>query len=162
MHARWPRALFYIVLAVVLGADQLSKAWVRGNLPLHEPRAVIPGFFYLTFTQNTGVAFGMFQGKGWMVTLLVLALALGALVYTRALNWAATEPNLVGGLIVGGALGNMLDRARLGYVVDFLDFQFGTYHWYIFNVADSCICVAVGWLVIGQLRAKGKGSVRSK
>jgi signal peptidase II len=153
MHARWPRALFYIVLAVVLAADQGSKAWVRGNLLLHDPFPVIPGFFNLTFTHNTGVAFGMFQGEGLVVALLVVALALGALFYTRALNWAATEPNVVGGLIVGGALGNLIDRARLGYVVDFLDFQFGTYHWYIFNVADSCICVAVTWLVLAQLRS---------
>ena len=153
MHARGPRALFYIVLALVLGTDQGSKAWVRGNLPLHDPLAVIPGFFYLTFTHNTGVAFGMFQGEGLIVALLVVALALGALAYTRALNWAATEPNIVGGMIVGGALGNLIDRARLGYVVDFLDFQFGTYHWYIFNVADSCICVAVVWLVFAQLRS---------
>ena len=155
--ARWPRALFYIVLAGVLAADQTSKAWVRANLTLHEPLAVIPGFFNLTFTHNTGVAFGMFQGEGLVVVLLVVALALGALFYTRGLNWAVREPNIVGGMIVGGALGNLLDRARLGYVVDFLDFQFGTYHWYIFNVADSCICVAVAWLVVGQLRAKGKG-----
>jgi signal peptidase II len=152
MHARWPRALFYIVLAVVLAADQGSKAWVRANLPLHDSLAVIPGFFNLTFTHNTGVAFGMFQGDGLLVALLVVALALGALFYMRALNWAVLEPNIVGGLIVGGALGNLIDRARLGYVVDFLDFQFGTYHWYIFNVADSCICVAVTWLVITQLR----------
>ena len=158
MHARWPRLLFYIVLVVVLAADQLSKLWVQANLLLWHPLVVIPGFFNLTFTHNTGVAFGMFQGEGFVVTLLVVALALAALVYTRALNWAATEPNLVGGLIVGGALGNLIDRARLGYVVDFLDFQFGSYHWYIFNVADSCICVAVTWLVIAQLRsAKPKG-----
>ena len=157
MFARWPRPLFYIVLLVVLAADQLSKAWVLANMPLHEPRTVIPGFFYLTFTHNTGVAFGMFQGEGLVVALLVVALALGALAYSRTLNWMATEPNLVGGLIVGGAIGNLIDRARLGFVVDFLDFQFGTYHWYIFNIADSCICVAVTWLVIAQLRAKGKG-----
>jgi len=154
MSARWPRPLFYLVLVALLAVDQLSKAWVRASLPLHEPRPVIPGFFYLTFTHNTGVAFGMFQGEGLVVALLVVALALAALVYSRALNWAALEPNLVGGLIVGGALGNLIDRAWLGYVVDFLDFQFGTYHWYIFNVADSCICVAVTWLVITQLRAK--------
>jgi signal peptidase II len=157
MHARWPRPLFYLVLVVVLVADQLSKAWVQANLTLWHPVPVIPGFFNLTFTQNTGVAFGMFQKEGLLVELLVIALGVGALIYTRTLNWAGMEPNLVGGLIVGGALGNIIDRARFGYVVDFLDFQFGSYHWYIFNIADSCICVAVTWLLIAQLRAKGKG-----
>ncbi len=153
MHARWPRPLFFIVLAVVLAVDQASKVWVRENLLLWHPVAVIPGFFDLTFTHNTGVAFGMFQGEGFVVALLVVALALGAIYYMRGLNWAGLEPNLVGGLIVGGALGNLTDRARLGYVVDFLDFHWHEHHWYIFNVADSCICVAVAWLVIGQLRS---------
>jgi signal peptidase II len=154
MFARWPRPLFYIVIALVLIVDQASKAWVRGSLALHQPVAVIPGLFDLTFTHNTGVAFGMFQGEGMVVAMLVVLLALGAFFYTRDLNWAGWSPNVVGGAIVGGALGNLIDRARLGYVVDFLDFHIGEHHWYIFNVADSCICVAVTWLVIGQMRSK--------
>jgi signal peptidase II len=152
MSARWPRPLFYVVIGLVLAADQLSKAWVRLTLPLHESATVIPGVFDLTYTHNTGVAFGMFPGQGLFVALLVVALAAGALFFTRGLNWAGWEPNLVGGAICGGALGNLIDRARLGYVVDFFDFHVGAHHWYIFNVADSCICVAVTWLVIGQLR----------
>jgi signal peptidase II len=139
-------------LALVLAADQASKAWVRATIPLHDSLEVIPGFFDLTFTHNTGVAFGMFQGEGLLVALLVVALAAGALVYARGLDWRGAEPNLVGAGIVGGALGNLLDRARLGYVVDFLDFHLGAWHWYIFNVADSGICLAVAWLVLGQLR----------
>jgi signal peptidase II len=159
MSARWPRPLFYVVIALVLVADQASKAWVRATIPVHDSLTVIPGLFNLTFTHNTGVAFGMFQGEGLVVALLVVALlvvlqALGAFFYTRGLNWAGWEPNLVGGAICGGVLGNLIDRARLGYVVDFLDFHLGEHHWYIFNVADSCICVAVAWLVVGQLRSK--------
>ncbi len=152
MSARWPRPLFYIVLAGVVAVDQLSKEWVRTSIPLHDSLPSIRGFFDLTFTHNTGVAFGMFQGEGLMVALLVVLLALGAFFATRGVNWARLEPNLVGGAICGGTAGNLLDRARLGYVVDFLDFHLGAHHWYIFNVADSCICVAVTWLVVGQLR----------
>lgn len=152
MSARWPRPLFYIVMGLVLAADQLSKAWVRATLPLHASTTVIPGLLDLTFTHNTGVAFGMFQGQGFFVALLVVALAAGALFYTQGVNWAGWEPNLVGGALCGGAIGNLVDRARLGYVVDFFDFHLGVHHWYIFNVADSCICVAVTWLMIGQLR----------
>ncbi len=151
MSARWPRPLFYIVIALVLVADQSSKAWVSATIPVHDSLTVIPGFFDLTFTHNTGVAFGMFQGEGLVVALLVVLLALGAFFFTRGVNWAALEPNLVGGAICGGALGNLIDRARLGYVVDFFDFHLGAHHWYIFNVADSAICVAVAWLVLGQL-----------
>ena len=151
MFARWPRPLFYIVIGLVLMADQLSKGWVRTSLPLHGSATVIPGLFDLTYTHNTGVAFGMFPGQGLFVALLVVLLAVGALFLTRGVNWAGWEPNLVGGAICGGAMGNLIDRARLGYVVDFFDFHLGAHHWYIFNVADSCICVAVTWLVIGQL-----------
>jgi signal peptidase II len=152
MSARWPRPLFYLVIVLVLAADQLSKAWIAATLPLHASATVLPGLFNLTYSRNTGVAFGMFQGEGLVVALLVVALAVGALLCTRGLNWAGREPNLVGGAICGGALGNLLDRARLGYVVDFFDFHWGGHHWYIFNVADSMICVSVAWLVVGQLR----------
>jgi signal peptidase II len=154
MSVRWPRPLFYLVIALVLAVDQASKVWITSTFPLHESLAVIPGFFDLTYTHNTGVAFGMFQGEGLVVALLVVVLALAALYYTRDVKWAGWEPNLIGGAICGGALGNLIDRARLGYVVDFLDFHLGPRHWYIFNVADSCICVAVAWLVVGQLRTK--------
>jgi signal peptidase II len=151
MSARWPRPLFYIVTGLVVVVDQLSKGWVAATIPLHDSRGVIPGLLDLKYTRNTGVAFGMFQGEGLVVALLVAVLAAGAFIYTRGLNWAGWEPSLVGGAIGGGAAGNLLDRARLGYVVDFFDFHWGAHHWYIFNVADSCICVAVAWLVIGQL-----------
>lgn len=154
MSARWPRPLFYLVIIAILALDQLSKAWIRATFPVHGSLVVIPGLFDLTYTRNTGVAFGMFQGQGLMVALLIAALALAAFFCTRGVRWSGREPNLVGGAICGGALGNLLDRGRLGYVVDFFDFHVGEHHWYIFNVADSVICVAVAWLVVQQFRAK--------
>ncbi len=118
-----------------------------------------PGFFNLTYVRNTGIAFGMFAGEGLLVGLFMVVLALVALYYARGLNWAGWEPNLVGGGLCGGALGNLLDRSRWGYVVDFFDVHAGTYHWPVFNVADSLICVAVGWIVLRQLfgTTPGKG-----
>jgi signal peptidase II len=154
MSARWPRPLFLIVAAFGLALDQVSKAWVAARLPLHEPQPIIPGLLDFTFTHNTGVAFGLFQGEGTLIAVLVVALLLGAIYCLRDINWARLEPNLIGGAICAGALGNLLDRARLGYVVDFVDFHLGPHRWYIFNVADSMISVSVCWLLLRQLTSR--------
>jgi signal peptidase II len=154
MLKRWPRLLFYVVILLVIALDQLTKAWIRNSFRPGESRAVIPGFFNLAYGRNTGIAFGMFQGQGLLVALFVIALALVAIYYTRGLNWAGWEPNLVGGCLCGGALGNLIDRARLGYVVDFFDVYVGSYHWPTFNVADSLICLAVGWIILRQLKTR--------
>ncbi|HEV3272597.1 MAG TPA: signal peptidase II [Candidatus Methylacidiphilales bacterium] len=157
---RWPRPSFYAVTLLVIALDQLAKMWATLSLRPLVSVALIPGFFDLTYVRNTGVAFGMLQGHGLLVGLFVVALALAAFYYTRALDWSGWEPNLVGGCLCGGALGNLLDRARLGYVVDFLDVHIGPHRWPTFNVADSLICLAVGWIVWRQLggeKVKGKG-----
>ena len=155
MPVRWPRPSFYVVILVVLVVDHLTKAWTTASF--HHPgetMILIPGFFNLTYVQNTGIAFGMFKGQGLLVGLFVAAIALAAFYFSRDVNWAAWEPNLVGGCLVGGALGNLIDRVRLGYVVDFFDVHAGAYQWPVFNVADSLICIAVGWIVVRQLTAK--------
>jgi len=170
MSARWPRPSFYIVLLLAIALDQVTKWWateaLTGSttpLPLAHfissasSITLIPGFFNLTYVQNTGIAFGMMKGHGMLVALFVIALALGAIVYARGLNWASWEPNVVGGSLVGGAVGNLLDRTRLGYVVDFFDVHAGIHHWPVFNVADSLICLSVAWIVARQL---GIGSKR--
>ncbi len=151
MITRWPRPLFYLVLVLAIALDQLTKAWATALLEPIFSVKLIPGFFNLTYVQNTGIAFGMFAGQGLLVGLFIAVLVAVALYYTRGLNWAHGEPNLVGGCLCGGALGNLLDRSRLGYVVDFFDVHLGTYHWPVFNVADSLICIAVGWIVVRQL-----------
>jgi signal peptidase II len=153
MPARWPRPSFYVVILLVLLVDHLTKVWTTAAFQYPgETKILIPGFFNLTYVQNTGIAFGMFKGKGLLVGLFVAALAAGAFYFSKELNWAMWEPNLVGGCLVGGALGNLIDRVRLGYVVDFFDFHVGAYQWPVFNVADSLICLSVGWIVIRQLR----------
>jgi signal peptidase II len=161
MSVRWPRPSFYAVILLVIALDQLTKAWETASAGMRERVVpVIPGFFNLVYGQNTGIAFGMFQGHGLLVGLFIVMLAMVALYYAKGLNWASWEPNLVGGCLCGGALSNLLDRARLGYVVDFLDVYIGTHHWPTFNVADSVICLAVGWIVLRQLGI-GESKVRS-
>jgi len=148
MPARWPRPSFYVVIALVIALDQLTKIWAAQSLRPLGSIALVPGLFNLTYVRNTGIAFGMFANQGLLVGLFVVVLALIAFYYTRALNWATWEPNLVGGCLVGGALGNLLDRSRLGYVVDFFDVYVGIHHWPVFNVADSCITIGVALLVL--------------
>lgn len=148
-----PGILFYGMILLVLAADQSTKAWVLASLRPVGTVAVIPGLFNLTFIRNTGIAFGMFAGQSWVVAAFMIGLAVLAFYYSRDLNWRSWEPNVVGGGLVGGALGNLIDRWRLGYVVDFLDLHGGHYHWYVFNVADSLICISVGWIL---MRSFGK------
>jgi len=154
MPARWPRPSFYVVIFLVIGLDQFTKMWATNSLRPLRTVTLAPGFFNLTYVRNPGIAFGMFAGQGLLVGLFVVTLALVALYYARGLNWAGWEPNLVGGCLCGGALGNLLDRSRFGYVVDFFDVHIGMHHWPVFNVADSLICLAVGWIVLRQLRVK--------
>jgi signal peptidase II len=152
MLARWPRPLFYVVILLVITLDQLTKAWTLASFRPGQTVSLVPGLFNLTYVQNAGVAFGMFANHGLLVALFVAVLALVALYYTRGINWAGWEPNLVGGCLCGGALGNLMDRSRFGYVVDFFDVHVGPHHWPVFNVADSLICLAVAWIVLRQLK----------
>ncbi len=145
-----------IVSAILLGAaDQATKFWVVRNLPTYEPREIVQGFFGLVHVRNTGVAFSLLSSLDhrWVHPFLILAtvLAMGAmLAYIAYLPCRGTAP--VGlGLILGGAVGNLIDRARLGYVVDFLDLYWRNHHWPTFNVADVGISAGVVLLVIDMV-----------
>jgi signal peptidase II len=145
-----------LVSALLLGAaDQASKAWAVRNLPLYDPRELVQGFFGLVHVRNRGVAFSLLSNldPGWVHPFLILAtvLAMGAvLAYIAYLPCRGAAP--VGlGLILGGAIGNLIDRARLGYVVDFLDLYWRGHHWPTFNVADIGISVGVALLVIDMV-----------
>ena len=142
-----------VVSALLLGAaDQASKFWAVRNLPLFELREIVHGFFGFVHVRNTGVAFSLLSNldPGWVHPFLILAtvLAMGAvLAYIAYLPCRGAAP--VGlGLILGGAIGNLIDRARLGYVVDFLDLYWRNHHWPTFNVADVGITVGVVLLLI--------------
>jgi len=145
-----------IASAVLLGAvDQASKVYAVRTLPLFEPREIVSGFFGLVHVRNTGVAFSLLShlDPRWVHPFLILAtvLAMGAvLAYIAYLPCKGAAP--VGlGLILGGAIGNLIDRARLGYVVDFLDLYWRNHHWPTFNVADIGITIGVALLVIDMV-----------
>jgi signal peptidase II len=156
-----------IVSALLLGAaDQASKVWAVRNLPLFEPRVLVHGFFDLVHVRNTGVAFSLLStlDHRWVHPFLILAtvLAMGAvLAYIAYLPCRGTAP--VGlGLILGGAIGNLIDRARLGYVVDFIDLHWRGHHWPTFNVADVGISVGIALLVIDMVFAPKEPSDASR
>lgn len=143
---------FAVVLGLVI-ADQITKAIVRRATELHESIPVIPDFFSLTRVHNTGAAFGMFNGMDFPGKTVVLTLIAGlALV---GVGWyALSVPNtdrlarLGVACILGGAVGNLIDRAVSGYVLDFLDFSFGGWHFWAFNVADAAISIGVVLMIL--------------
>jgi signal peptidase II len=148
---RAPRCGLTVALAILL-VDQASKAIVLALLA--EPIRVT-GFFNLVLVWNRGVSFGMLGGLGASAPWLLIGLALAVAVALTIWLWreARVLTGLALGLVIGGALGNAIDRARFGAVVDFLDFHLSGYHWPAFNVADSAIVVGAGLLVLDSLRA---------
>lgn len=151
----------YALAAVVLVADQVTKHWameVHGAWP-DGSRPIIPGFFSLTYVNNTGGAFGVFDSIRSGTAALAAASALAALAVIGYSIRARAMSALLGtalGLALGGAVGNLIDRVRLHYVVDFLDFHVGTHQWPVFNFADSAICVGVALLAIFYGRTPAK------
>lgn len=137
--------LMSLFAVLIVAADQLTKLWVVHNIPLYTRIDAIPGLFRLTYVQNTGAAFSAFQGMQWLFALIfVLFTALILLEYfkkpmpfTKFERWCIAA-------VYGGGLGNMIDRLRLGYVVDMLEVEFISFP--IFNVADcfiTCGCIGL-------------------
>jgi len=151
---------FYGLAGAVVVLDQATKLLVQRAFRLGESLPVLPGFFNLTYVLNPGAAFGLLAGAAaafrgpFFIAVSVLAIAVICYYHAR---YARGHPLPTVGLalILGGALGNLIDRLRVGMVIDFLDFYLGAYHWPAFNVADSGITVGVGLLLVEMLRERG-------
>jgi len=152
----------YGLALVIIVLDQLTKAWMLEGLSLREVGRVLiaPPILNFTYVENTGVSFGLFGGGGtmrWVLSVFSLVVAGGltwwALKAERRLLVAAI------GLVIGGAIGNAIDRIQYGYVVDFIDFSgTGLFPW-VFNVADSAITVGVILLILDSLVSERKAGV---
>ena len=145
------RVHYLILSAVVIILDIWTKHLVLKSIRLHEAIPVIPNFFQLVHVRNTGAAFGLganASSKLVPILLNVGAITVFVIVAVYAFRTAVTDRLLQTGLhlILGGAVGNLLDRFRFGYVVDFLDVYIGRHHWPAFNVADSAICIGIALL----------------
>lgn len=138
-----------ITIGVTL-LDQATKLWVRAEFRLFESREVIDGLFYFTHVRNPGAAWGLFGGHNTFLTLLSLVMLFVIFVFRRSFLSDTWEHRLALGLMGGGILGNLMDRVRWGYVVDFLDFRIFGYHWPVFNVADTAICIGVGIYIVSS------------
>ena len=137
--------LMLLFVALAVAADQITKLWVLQAIPLHTQVDAIPGLFHLTYVQNTGAAFSSFQGQRWLFALIFV-------VFTVAVVWEFSKKRLpfstfdrwcIAAIFAGG-LGNMIDRIRLGYVVDMICVDFIEFP--VFNVADcfiTCGCIAL-------------------
>jgi signal peptidase II len=150
-----------LVSLVVIVLDQLSKAAISGHLAYGESVAVLP-FFNLILAHNTGAAFSFLDNGAGMQRWLFSAIALVASVWIVFLLRKHQSQKLFCfalAFILGGALGNLIDRISYGYVVDFLDFYWRSYHFAAFNLADSAITCGAGLLIWDSLRAKEHGTV---
>ena len=158
----------YVFALLIIVLDQLSKAWVLGladassihQIPMGYVFAeILPPYLRFTFVQNTGVSFGLFGGgeARWGLTIFSILVSAG-------LAWWATTTNrrlliTAIGFVMGGALGNVIDRVRFGYVVDFIDFSgTGVFPW-VFNVADSAITIGVVLLILDSLMSDNAAKV---
>ncbi|HZZ34164.1 MAG TPA: signal peptidase II [Caulobacteraceae bacterium] len=148
----------YLLAVSIIVLDQLSKHWVLDVFRLPERGTVdVAGPFRLTFVPNVGVSFGFF-GDGaewvrWALSAFSLAVAIGLAVWARRLDRPLVGLSV--GLVMGGAIGNLIDRVRFGWVVDFVDFQALRFPW-VFNLADSAISVGVALLVLESLLSPKK------
>ena len=141
-----------VVSAVLVLSDQISKTMVRKTMSLYESIPVIPKFFHLTYVTNDGMAFGLNFPFG---TYIFLAISIIFTVFIFWYLWTIKDDGIVIrmgiGLILAGAIGNLIDRVFLGSVVDFLDFMIGDFHWYVFNFADSYVTIGMGFVLYDTL-----------
>jgi lipoprotein signal peptidase len=147
------RALGFGLAALALVGDQVTKAMVLSYFAgSEEPVVRVAPFLNFVLLGNRGVSFGMLNGGGFLpmlITIFGVAVTVGLIwsLWRTPSRWAAAGM----GLIIGGAIGNLIDRARFGSVVDFVDFFIGDWHWFVFNTADAAICIGVALLLLDSL-----------
>ncbi len=159
------RLIYALLTLAVLGLDQITKSLVTSRMTLYSSVPVIHGLFHLTLVTNRGALFGLFHDmpdpyRAVLFTSVPILAIMLIVVFQSRTTIADTVAQSGLALILGGALGNLVDRLRMGYVVDYLDVFVGEHHWPAFNVADASICVGVS-LLIFDLLARGPGLRRA-
>ena len=151
--------ILLIVFCILLALDQGTKRVIEHSFPLHQIREVMPGFFAITHVRNTGAAFGLLAGLPAAATIFVIISLMAIVLILAYFRWIKEQEvwtPLCLSLVLTGAVGNLIDRFRLGSVIDFLDFQYRGWHWPAFNVADASITIGVILLAIKILWGEKK------
>lgn len=152
---KWRDAIFFLTGLLIVIADQLSKEWIRANIAINSGQTLLEtGFFRIIHTHNTGAAFGLFQNYSSILTVIacvaVIIIILCALFARRYFPVIDNLPGKIAlGLVLGGTMGNLVDRFLQGHVTDFIDFNF----WPTFNVADSAVTIGTIILAFYLLRS---------
>lgn len=158
---KWKYLILFVVTSLIIGMDQLTKFWILQRFRLGETLPIVINFFNFTYVQNKGAAFGLMSQADprFRVPFFIIVplIALGSIAYVfRKIPDKDVKLALALSLVISGAIGNLIDRLELGYVVDFLDFHWHWgYHFPAFNVADSAICVGVGILMLDLFLQNG-------
>ncbi|MFQ5767951.1 MAG: signal peptidase II [Acidobacteriota bacterium] len=152
------RMLFFWLAVAVLFLDQITKSIMTAWLAPRRSLVVLPGLFDLSYVRNPGAVFGLFRSladpwRSALLTLVPMAAIFFVFRLASLIPRSRLRPLSALGLILGGAVGNLVDRIRLGSVIDFLDVYLGRHHWPAFNVADACICTGVGLLLLEMWRS---------
>lgn len=140
----------YLIALILLFVDQFSKYVIRQNMSLAESIPVIKRVFHITYVENKGIAFGLFPQGHTLFIVISFVIILAILFFERKKIIKSLKERLCLGLILGGALGNLIDRLRFGFVIDFLDFRI----WPVFNLADSGVCIGGMLMVFFLLRKR--------
>jgi signal peptidase II len=143
--------LFFLVAFCSMVLDQLTKVYIHRSMQLFQSIPVIDNLFSITYVRNKGAAFSFLANTSWRLPFFILVTIIAIIAILVSLGKMRNEQRLAVtslGLIFSGAVGNLIDRVRMGEVIDFLDVYWRTYHWPAFNVADSAICVGVALLAV--------------
>jgi signal peptidase II len=150
--------MLVITLGLLIGLlDQITKQSVRDRFALGEMLPVLPGFFNLTYLRNTGAAWGMLGGQNSLLIVFSFVMLFVIIVFRRSFLSDTLSHRIALGCMIGGIVGNLLDRIRLGYVTDFLYFHVREWAFPAFNVADSAICIGVGLYMFSSFHAEYRG-----
>ncbi|OAB33887.1 signal peptidase II [Paenibacillus glacialis] len=155
--------IYYIIAFVAFLVDQGTKYLIASRMELTEQIPVIGNFFLITSHRNRGAAFGILEDQRWFFIIVTTIVVIGIIWYLQKVMKTNNKLlPLALSLVLGGAIGNFIDRILTGEVVDFLQFNFGSYQFPIFNVADSCIVIGVGLIILDSLLDMKRNPVNPK